>query len=414
MSHDETAGALPGASSDPPSPGVSRRRFLAGGAAAAAIGGPAAAATAATAAARATRTRVRTGRRRDAVRPVVISSGNGMRTVERAWDLMMEGESPTVAVVEGVKIVEADPTDRSVGLGGLPNAEGVVQLDASVMDGRMHKAGAVGGVENILHVSEVALRVLDSTDHVMLVGDGAYRFARQMGHPHAELLTEQSAKSWRAWKRKQNADDDWLDQRIPLRENAGGDPAPGAAPGAVGPGEQMTRRDLGADAESDAESQLGYPFTWGTIHCSAIAPDGDVGSCTTTSGLSWKIPGRVGDSPIIGAGCYCDNAVGGAGATGRGESLIQSCGSYEIVRGMEEGMAPVDACLAALRRIARNTRRPELLNNRGEPNFNAIVYAVNRAGVAGSAVMRSRSWTKYAVCDENGPRREQCAGLFED
>ncbi len=399
--------------SSPTDPALTRRGFLAAGATAslAAVSTPAAATHAATHAAS-------VGvRRRGAAPPVVVASDNGERTVARAFELMTGGTSPTVAVVEGVAIVEADPDDMSVGYGGLPNEECVVQLDASVMDGRSHKAGAVACVENIMHVARLALRVLESTDHVLLVGEGARRFARQMGFPEQDLLTEQARAAWLRWRRGLNAGDDWLDedQRIPLDGHVAG-----PRPRAMLRGRERSARlrevfgdgfvDYG-DFEID---HRGVPYTWGTIHCSAVAPDGHVGSVTTTSGLSWKIPGRVGDSPIVGAGMYCHDEVGGAGGTGRGESMIQSCGAYEIVRQMEEGRHPTDACLECLRRIVRNTKRPDLLDERGRPNFGATVYAVDRQGRHGGAVIHQPGGRFYRAFTENGPERPLCAGVFED
>jgi len=404
----------------PSGPSLSRRGFLAAGAAA----GLGAAAGHAAGAAASSDARTVGVRRRDAAPPVVVASDNGERTVARAFELMMDGTSPTVAVVQGVRIQEADPDDMTVGYGGLPNEDGVVQLDASVMDGRMHKAGAVACVEGIMHVSEVALRVLDSTDHVLIVGEGARRFARRMGFPEQELLTDRAREAWHRWKRNLNPDDDWLDddQRIPLDGGRGGGGGGGGGGADVRRLEDADRAerlrmvfgedfaDYG-DVEVDAR---GVPFTWGTIHCSGVSPDGNVGSVTTTSGLSWKLPGRVGDSPIVGAGMYCLGGVGGAGGTGRGESMIQSCGAYEIVRQMEEGLHPTDACLAALRRIVRNTRRPDLLDDRGRPNFNAVVYAVDVRGRHGGAVIRQTGTRHYRAFTEDGPERPLCAGVFED
>jgi N4-(beta-N-acetylglucosaminyl)-L-asparaginase len=400
---------------DPRETSLSRRGFLAAGAATSLT----AAAGAAGGAAGVHASRTFGVRRRGASPPVVVSSDNGERTVKRAFELMTAGSSPTVAVVEGVGIVEADPEDMSVGYGGLPNEECVVQLDASVMDGRSHKAGAVACVENIVHVAQVALRVLDSTDHVLLVGAGARQFARRMGFPEQDLLTDRAREAWVRWRRGLNIGDDWLDgdQRIPLDRSGAGT---GRDAQAMLRGEDRAARlrsvfgeefaDFG-DMEIDAR---GVPYTWGTIHCSAVAPDGHVGSVTTTSGLSWKIPGRVGDSPIVGAGMYCHDDVGGAGGTGRGESMIQSCGAYEIVRGMEEGMHPTDACLAALRRIVRNTKRPDLLDERGRPNFGATVYACDKQGRHGGAVISQPGGRRYRAFTENGPERPLCAGVFED
>jgi len=398
---------------DPRESSLSRRGFIAAGAATSLT---AAAGAAGRSAAAATATNTFGVRRRGAAPPVVVSSDNGERTVARAFELMTGGTSPTVAVVEGVAIQEADPDDMTVGLGGLPNEACVVQLDASVMDGRSHKAGAVACVENIMHVGRLALRVLEATDHVLLVGAGAREFARRMGFPEQDLLTDRAREAWVRWRRGLNGGDDWLDgdQRIPMDRTG----VSGAQAMLRGDARSQRLRsvfgeefaDYG-DLEIDAS---GVPYTFGTIHCSAVAPDGHVGSVTTTSGLSWKIPGRVGDSPIVGAGMYCHDDVGGAGGTGRGESMIQSCGAYEIVRQMEDGRHPTDACLAALRRIVANTKRPDLLDERGRPNFGATVYACDTQGRHGGAVISQPGGRRYRAFTENGAERPLCAGVFED
>lgn len=317
-------------------------------------------------------------------RPVAISSRNGLRAVERAVQLINGGSDALDAVVEGVGIVEADPDDMTVGYGGLPNEEGIVELDACCMHGPTHKAGAVASLQNIMHPAQVALRVLRRTDHVLIVGEGARKFAKAHGFKEENLLTEQAREAWLRWKENLNPDDDWLNDFQHV------------------------------DREKDQAAVLergGIPFTWGTIHCAAVDANGDLGSCTTTSGLSYKIPGRVGDSPIIGAGNFCDNAVGAAGATGRGESLIQSCGAFQIVRSMEDGLDPTEACLKLLKWIADHTKRKALLNERGEPNFNAVVYALRKDGAYGSAVIRDRY--EFTVCDANGARAERCTPLYE-
>ncbi len=321
---------------------------------------------------------------RSAARPVAISSGNGLPAVRRAVELINAGSDALDAVVEGIAIVEADPDDMTVGYGGLPNEDGVVELDACCMHGPTHKAGAVASLRNIKHPAQVALRVLRRTDHVLLVGEGALRFARAHGFPEENLLTDRARQAWLRWKENLSPDDDWLNdfQHIDNEEDQA----------AV-----FERGDV--------------PFTWGTIHCSAVDVNGDLGSCTSTSGLSYKIPGRVGDSPIIGAGNFCDNAVGAAGATGRGESLIQSCGAFQIVRHMEDGLSPTEACLKVLQWIADHTKRKALLNERGEPNFNAVLYALRKDGAYGSAVIRGRY--TFTVCDDDGARQERCVPLYE-
>ncbi|MHC4261299.1 MAG: N(4)-(beta-N-acetylglucosaminyl)-L-asparaginase [Planctomycetota bacterium] len=307
----------------------------------------------------------------------VISSGNGLPATERAFERIGSGWDCVNAVVDGVGLVEADPNDMSVGLGGLPNEDGVVQLDASVMHGPSHRAGAVGALENVLHAARVALLVLERTDHVMLVGEGAKRFALEHGFPEQDLLTDAARSAWLRWRENLSGNDDRF-----------------------GDGQALS-----------TEGDPGIPHTDGTIHCSAVDASGDIGSCTTTSGLSWKIPGRVGDSPIIGAGMYCDNEIGAAGATGRGEAVIQSCGAFAIVREMEAGLDPTAACLKVLERIASRTVRPHLLNERGEPNFNVSFYALRKDGAWGAASMRPGG--SFAIHDGDGNRRIRTVSLFD-
>jgi N4-(beta-N-acetylglucosaminyl)-L-asparaginase len=314
--------------------------------------------------------------------PVVISSGNGLPAVNRAMELLRAGPDPAEAVVGGVALVEDDEKDMSVGKGGLPNEDGVVQLDASVMHGPSHKAGAVAALERIRNPARVALHVLRETDHVLLVGAGALAFAKRMGFQEEDLLTDEAREAWLRWKRNQNRDDDWLDddQRVAV--------PPGAA-ALAGP----------------------IPFTHGTIHCAAVDAKGDVGACTSTSGLSWKLAGRVGDSPIVGAGMFVDNAVGAAGATGRGEAVIQSCGAFQLVQHMARGAEPVEACLEVLRWIAARTKLPMLLNDRGEPSFGVTFYALRKDGAFGSACMHKGA--RFTVHDGREGRTEQSVPLYE-
>lgn len=315
----------------------------------------------------------------DAQRPVAVSSANGMPAVSRAVERMRDGNDPLEAVVAGVNIVENDPDDTSVGYGGLPNEHGVVQLDASVMHGPTHKGGAVAALEGFRNPSRVAMEVLRRTDHVLLVGAGARAFALDLGFEDENLLTEKARQRWLDWKANLSPRDDWLDddQRI------------GAA------------RDPAA---------AGRDRPTGTIHCSAVDAGGDLGACTSTSGLAFKIPGRVGDSPIIGAGMFVDNAVGAAGSTGRGEAVIQSCGAYSAVRHMAEGRDPTEACLAVLKWIADHTMRHDLLED-GRPAFNVAMYALRKDGAYGAAVMHKGP--KFAVHDGTKARLEQCAWLYE-
>lgn len=322
--------------------------------------------------------------------PMAVSSGNGLRAVEKAVELMRGGTDPLDSIVAGINIVEDDPKDNSVGYGGLPNEEGVVELDSSCLHGPSHKAGAVAALRNIKNPSSVALQVLRRTDHVLLVGEGALKFAREMGFPEVDLLTPESRDAWLKWKANLNRDDKWLndDQQIP------------------GPAPRSNINQMQSRAE-----QIGVPFTTGTIHVSAMNDKNDLSACTSTSGLSWKIPGRVGDSPIVGAGMFCDNGVGSAGATGRGEACIQSCTAFQIVNHLANGLAPQEACLKVLQWIADHTKQKYLLDEQGRPNFDVTVYALRKDGAYASACFKGRK--RFAIHDGASARLEECITLYE-
>lgn len=321
--------------------------------------------------------------------PCAIASANGLVALARALELLAAGTPLLDALVAGVKIVEDDPNDDSVGYGGLPNEEGVVELDASVMDGRLHRAGAVGALRNIRNPAAVALAVLRRTDHVMLVGDGALRFAKAVGFVEENLLTEHARTQWLRWKANLNRGDKWLDDDQQIRAE---------------PGPQSHRLETG-------DVHGGIRVTTGTVHCSGLDADGNLAAVTSTSGLAWKIPGRLGDSPIVGAGMYCDNAVGSAGATGRGEAVIQVCGAFSIVEHMAQGLSPTEACLAVLTRIADRTRERRLLDRTGRPAFHVILYALRKDGACGAASL----WAgrRFAVHDGRTARLEPCAFLYD-
>ena len=329
-------------------------------------------------------------------RPVVIASSNGLHGVKKAYDMIVGGADTLDAIVAGVNIQELDPDDQSVGLGGLPNEDGVVQLDASCMHGPTRRAGAVACLEGIATPSLVAKAVMDHTDHILLVGDDAKRFALKMGFTEQNLLTEKSREEWLKWKRTRNATDAWLDaSQAPASSGA----APRSPEGAG---------DGGKELEYDAH---GVAHTWGTINMNAVDARGDLSSVTTTSGMAWKIPGRVGDSPIIGAGQYCDNTVGAAGSTGRGEANIKVCGAFLAVEFMRQGMTPEQALIKTMERVIAMTE-PRLLDSRGRPRFDLQFYALAKDGRFAGATAYERA--DMAVCDAQGPRLVQCAYLFKN
>lgn len=331
--------------------------------------------------------------------PVIIGSGNALRSTSLASELVSQGTYLLDAIVAGIKIVEDDPSDMSVGYGGLPNEDGIVELDASIMDGPLHRAGSVGALRNIKNPAAVALQVLRRTDHVMLVGEGALKFAKAMGFKEENLLTEQARDAWVRWKANLNKDDKWLDDDQVIRAGEGYKPRTQgtASPHTIDPGGPVI-----------PDSPI--PFTTGTIHLSGLGKDGVIGACTSTSGLSYKLSGRLGDSPIVGAGMYCDNAIGSAGATGRGEAVIQVCGAFSIVQHMEAGMTPTEACLAVAKRMADRTKEKRLLDDRGRPKFNVTFYAIRKDGAYGGASIFEGS--KFAVSDDAGNRMEPAAFLY--
>ena len=325
------------------------------------------------------------------VTPVCVASANGLGAVARAIEELANGADTIDAVVRGVNLVEEDPNDSSVGYGGRPNADGVVQLDSSLMHGPTRGAGAVAAIEGIKRPSLVALDVMRYTDHHLLVGEGAQRFAASMGHQIENLLTASSRQGWIRWRARMSDSDDYL-----TPEQSGE-----RVEGFRGPAEFD---DGLLDSHDGFRPQ-------GTINCDIVDRDGNLSSVTTTSGLSYKIPGRVGDSPIIGAGQYCDNDVGAAGSTGRGEAVIKTCGSHTVVELMRQGMSPTDACLEALRRIVHVTVEQRLLNDEGRPNFNVNYYAVNKAGEHGGAAIWSGA--RFAVSVDGDTRHEDSAYLFQ-
>jgi N4-(beta-N-acetylglucosaminyl)-L-asparaginase len=283
--------------------------------------------------------------------PRAVASGNGLRATDKAMEILKAGGDPLDAVIAGVNIVEDDPNDMSVGYGGLPNEDGVVELDASVME---------------------------RTDHVLIVGEGALRFAKAHGFKEEELLTERSRAAWLRWKETLSDRDNWF----PPKSEA---------------------------LPDDIRSALS---THGTINCIAIDAGGRLAGVTTTSGLSWKLAGRVGDSPIIGAGLYVDNEIGAAGSTGRGEANLQTCASFRIVDAMGRGASPEQACLSACEAVAAKTRlAPRLCDAAGRPNFGLDFYALNKKGEFGAAGFFEGG--RFAVHDGVENKLREAAYLFK-
>jgi N4-(beta-N-acetylglucosaminyl)-L-asparaginase len=363
---------------------LNRREFVAAGTA-----GLAAAATPAFAQAPAIAARGR-------AQPVVISSANGnqfknggsVTCVEKAFSMMTSGSDVLDALIAGVNIVELDPEETSVGYGGLPNADGIVQLDSCCMHGPKKRAGGVAALEGVRTPSLVAQRVMDETDHHLIVGKDAQSFARNVGFRiEADLNTERSRKAWLEWKRRT----DPLHFLDPVKRQAA-----------------IRRIEL----NMIAEGWIAPHHFYGTINCNGVSARGDICAVTTTSGLAFKIPGRVGDSPILGAGLYVDGEIGAAGSTGRGEANLYNLTSFLIVENMRRGMHPKDAGMDGLKRIKANTIEKRLLKENGDPNFNIAFYVVNARGEHAGVAMFGGKDMNYAFCNENGAQTRPCEPLL--
>jgi N4-(beta-N-acetylglucosaminyl)-L-asparaginase len=304
--------------------------------------------------------------------PVIITdhtNETGQKAMKAGWEILANGGTALDAVEKSTNIIELDPDDYTVGYGGLPNEHGVIQLDASIMDGKTYNAGAVACLENIKTPASVARIVMEHTDHVLLVGKGALDFAKQWGFKEEDLMTDKTRKIWLKWKKNLNKYDDW------------------------GPPDHL-RKPEKISALTDEENTA---FTYGTTNHLAVDKNGDIAGITSTSGLSWKIPGRVGDSPIIGAGLYVDNEVGAAGATGRGEDVIKSCASYYIVMRMREGRTPQQACEDAMKMIVNKYKKVN-------PNFfpSEKFVALNKKGEYGCAYLMRDKPAKMCVANQDG------------
>lgn len=332
-----------------------------------------------------------------APRPVIICAANGFHWLDGGMGILRQGGSPLDAVLAVVNKVEDDPNDTSVGYGGLPNEDGVVELDASVMDGSTRKAGAVGAIQKIKNPSLVARAVMERTNHIFLVGEGALRYAVDEGFETMDLMTGKSRTAWLAWKAATS--ENWR-------------------PGLDSPEWKEKVEAVLDTPEKRSWREWVYEVVtrppWGTINCLAVTEKGDMAGTTTTSGLAWKIAGRVGDSPLIGAGLYLDNDVGGAGSTGRGEENIKICGGHTIVELMRGGMTPTDACLEALRRVVRNYD----FDKSRLKKFHLLFYALNKDGRhGGSSLWASYTSGKphmYAVHDGTQAKLLPCTPLFDE
>lgn len=321
--------------------------------------------------------------KRTASSPLVVSSGNGLPATQKAMEMIMEGEDVLDAVIAGVNIVENDPNDMSVGYGGLPNEDGVVELDACCMHGPTHNAGGVASLRNIKNPSKIAKLVMERTDHVLLVADGALDFAKAHGFKEENLLTERARKYWLQYKEKLSNKDDWFSDE-----------------------EEKSMSMNGLEVIKEGVKKR----ITGTISCLGLDANGNISGVTTTSGLFYKIPGRVGDSPIIGAGLYVDNEVGACGSTGRGEENLKNLSSFLAVEYMRQGMSPTEACLEVCQRIVDKAKLPNLLNEQGNPDFNVNFYALNKNGEYGCASIYGPA--SYAVNDGKQNIKKEGAYLF--
>jgi N4-(beta-N-acetylglucosaminyl)-L-asparaginase len=331
------------------------------------------------------------------VRPLIISSANGLQHLDDGMELLKSGGDTLDAALAVVTKVEDDPNDDSVGYGGLPNEDGVVELDASVMHGPTRRAGAVGSIQKIKNPSLVAKTVMEKTNHVFIVGSGAQHFAEDEGFAPMNLLTERSRIAWLAWKA--SVSENWR-------------------PGLDSPEWKEKLAQLLDTPEKLAwrahiEDVVKYPPT-GTINCLAVNAKGEISGTTTTSGLAWKIAGRVGDSPVIGAGLFVDNEVGAAGSTGRGEEDIKIAGGHTIVEMMRRGSSPTDACMEALHRVVRNYKPfPDRLKR-----FHIQFYAVNKNGEYGAGSLwgkhKDGKLMQFAVHDGTKARLVRTTPMFDE
>lgn len=316
----------------------------------------------------------------------VIASHNGLAAAAKVRELLLAGALPLDACVEGIALVEDDPAEHSVGYGGIPNEAGIVELDAGVMDGRTHRGAGVAALQNVRHPSRVARLLMEQTNRVLLVGEGALQFARANGFVEENLLTDEARRIWLHWKRIRSQIDDW-------REPPAG--------------------SVEADVQAWFDKHVGGPSGHGkvgTVHVAAVDDSGDVACCTSTSGHAFKLPGRVGDSSILGAGLYADNEAGTCGSLGHGEANLENCSSFAAVELLRAGRSPAEAGLEMLRRIAARTRDDQK-DAQGRPRFNLWLYLLAKDGRHAGVTMWGPK--EFAIADEQGARLERCTPLFD-
>lgn len=295
----------------------------------------------------------------------------GEKVLKPGWEILSNNGELLDAVEKSANITEIDPEDTSVGFGGLPNEHGVVQLDASIMYGPTHNCGSVACLEGIKTPSSIARLVMERTDHIHIVGKGAQNFAIAHGFKVENLLTDKARKIWLRWKENISDKDDWFPPK---------------------------------DGNYDIERSTG------TINVLAMDSNNDVAGITTTSGLAYKIPGRVGDSPIIGAGLYVDNEVGAAGATGRGEEILRTCGSFFVVEQMRNGKTPQEACEALCKKIV------DINGGIKNIDFNDKIVALGKDGSVGCASIKEKKGNepKLAYWSKDGFKVYKGSYLIEE
>lgn len=326
----------------------------------------------------------------------VIASHNGLAAAAKARELLLAGATPLDACVEGVTLVEDDPLEHSVGYGGIPNEDGIVELDAGVMDGKTRRGAGVAGLRNVRHPSKVARLLLEQTDRVLLVGQGALQFARANGFAEENLLTDAARRIWLHWKRIRSKIDDW-------RESPAEQVEADVAAWFANYRSPHTPRE-GHVSRSETPTTGG-----GTVHVAALNDRGDLACCTSTSGHAFKIAGRVGDSPILGAGLFADNEAGTCGSLGHGEANLENLSSFAAVELMRAGRSPEQAGLEILRRIAVRAHSQQK-DAQGRPRFNLWLYLLAPDGRHAGVTLWGPK--HFALADKQGARLEPCVALF--